>query len=47
MVLMLTFNVSSCQGLPGPKGIKGKPLYDLSGLPVSSLTLFQYSHNIF
>lgn len=35
---MLTFTVSSCQGLVGPKGIKGEPLYDYSlpGLPVSS-----------
>lgn len=32
--------VSTCQGLPGPKGIKGEPFYGavLPGHPVSSLT---------
>lgn len=36
--LVETFSLSFCQGLPGPKGIKGEPMYDgaLPGLPVSS-----------
>lgn len=43
--LDITYNVSAltvstCQGLPGPKGIKGEPFYGavLPGHPVSSLT---------
>lgn len=38
MYSMLTFIVSSCQGIPGPKGMKGEPLYgaSLPGLPVGS-----------